>query len=127
MSKFFTSNVDDTSTGTSQRRLSDSSHHEHGREVVKRGSVMRAVKNAMTPLDSASRRLEESCEEIEPLLSFAVSDFLSLNFDFGEFDKTCIDVQLKLSINSNPTCLCSYCGHLRIWWWKERVVVWSQI
>ena len=85
--KFFPGNGD--GTDGSGRRLSDSpylgsSHPEQGQEIVKRGGVMLAVKQAMTQSGS-SRRLEESCEEVEPLLSFAVNDFLSINFDFGEF------------------------------------------
>ena len=78
-----------TDTDDSGRRLSDSPHPvffhpEQGQEIIKRGGVMQAVKQAMTSR-SSSRRLEESCEEVEPLFSFAVNDFLSFNFDFGAF------------------------------------------
>lgn len=83
---FFNSNADDASvdTGTERRKLSASPTHARGKEIVKRGRVMRAVKNAMnTPSTSTMRRLDENCEDNSPLLSFEVTDFLTINFDFG--------------------------------------------
>ena len=51
------------------------------------------------------RRLQESCEEVDgvkPLISFAVNDFLSINFDFGEIREnlvlTCFNAVLTLLV-----------------------------
>ena len=85
--KFFSGSEREAAAGN--RRLLESpfgASYDQGQEAVKRGSVMRAVKQAMAP-SASSRRLQESCpenQEAEPLLLFRVNDLLSINFDFGE-------------------------------------------
>ena len=58
--------------------------HKHKSEAMKRGSVMRAVRNIVSPREVRQRRRLEEEEEEAPLISIPLlDDLLTLTFDFN--------------------------------------------
>ena len=72
----------------SRRRLKENSHERP--EVVKRGSVTRAVRDAMKPINQSTRRMRSE-EENQPLVVIELEvDFtlcLTFDFNFGNGNK----------------------------------------